>query len=92
MLKNLVAFGPTDYIHLYDTWAKMLATHFLDMLEQKVKHVSDMKFDTDQESSRFQYVRGTLVIFVLVYWTAYHVKYQNNGIVDAVILVHLILS
>ena len=63
----MVAFGPTDNIHLYDTWAKMLATHFLDMLEQKVKHVSAMKFVTDQESSRFQYVRGTPVIFVLVY-------------------------
>ena len=36
------------------------------MLEQKVKHVSAMKFVTDQESSQFQYVRGTLVIFVLV--------------------------
>ena len=66
----MVAFGPTNYIHLYDTWAKMLATHFLDMLEQKVKHVLAMKFVTDQESSRFQNVRGTLVIFVLVYSTA----------------------
>ena len=40
------------------------------MLEQKVEHVSAMKFFTDQESSRFQYVRGTTVIFVLVYCTA----------------------
>ena len=45
---------------------KNLATHFLGKLDQKVEHVSAMKLVTDQESRRFQYTRGTLVIVVLV--------------------------
>ena len=36
----------------YILCAEMLATLFLDMLEQKVQNVLAMKFVTDQESSR----------------------------------------
>ena len=50
------------------------------MLEQKVKHVSAMKFVTDQESSRFQYVRGTLVIFVFVYSAVQLSKLWLSGV------------
>ena len=55
----------------------MLATHFPGKLEQKVKLVSAMKLVTDQESSQFQYVRGTLVTFVLVLYTG-DIKQQNS--------------
>ena len=60
---------------------KNLATHFLDKLEQKVKHVAATKLVTDQESSRFQYVCGTLVIFVLVYcpWSPGHLRGSMCG-------------
>ena len=47
----------------------MLATHFQDMLEQKVKHVSAMKFVTDQESSIEKYYFWSRTVVILSWST-----------------------
>ena len=47
----------------------MLATHFQDMLEKKVKHVSAMKFVTDQESSIEKYYFWSRTVVILSWST-----------------------